>query len=197
MQSSTHYLTRITLPIVRARECGLTSDYHFHQALYHCFGSEQASQRCLFRTDTTPFGDLNVLLLSPTEPKPLLWGAWKSQPLAVDTLIQNNRIYHFQLAANVTRTEMGTGRRLPLKETDQQLAWLDRKGLLHGFKITEAFVDRTEIVKTPAKNAVHFVVHFKGLLACTDSDKLAAAFTTGIGRAKAFGCGMLSLKPVS
>lgn len=38
---------------------------------------------------------------------------------------------------------------------------------------------------------------FDGLLEVTDSDALRAALTTGVGRGKAYGCGLLTLAPIS
>lgn len=139
----------------------------------------------------------------PAQTKPLIATFANGQTLA------------FRLVANPTKKEKrggrDQGRRVALPDhldhagnelidvetpTPARL-WLDRKGQQHGFRIlyahTEAFwlgLDRRGIVK----NGIPFYgVRYDGLLQVTDSGALSAALAQGIGPAKAFGFGLLSI----
>ena len=55
-----------------------------------------------------------------------------------------------------------------------------------------------EIQEANKKHETHFLaVQFDGVLQVTDPDKLVAAVETGIGSAKGFGFGLLSLAPAA
>jgi CRISPR system Cascade subunit CasE len=117
--------------------------------------------------------------------------------------------------------EKNASKRIGLYTEDEQLAWLVRKGEQHGFRVLQAQVSRDgkikdeKKVKRPDTNAdapsvaeedksdlpkdVYKLellsVQFDGILQVTDPNKLVAAVETGIGSAKGFGFGLLSLAP--
>lgn len=99
----------------------------------------------------------------------------------------------------------------------EQLAWLKHQGERHGFAIIplpsgpewfDPFGDepeaRAEVRITPLNHLIghkpaqerpveHFGVDFKGLLRVTDPEQFTQAITEGIGPAKGFGFGLLSV----
>jgi CRISPR system Cascade subunit CasE len=99
------------------------------------------------------------------------------------------------------------GVRLGLAKEEDQRAWLARKGTQHGFRVLSLLVvpeglqkGQQPIVSTAGakreRNALsHLAVRFEGLLQVADPTLLAEALRTGIGSAKGFGFGLLSLAP--
>jgi CRISPR system Cascade subunit CasE len=105
------------------------------------------------------------------------------------------------------------GRRLALLTEEEQVAWLLHKGDQAGFRIPGGWVTgtegrrvanfRVEVIREglvrcgkEGHSAGRFYsVRFEGLLEVTDPEKLRSAVADGIGTAKGFGFGLLSLAP--
>ena len=60
-------------------------------------------------------------------------------------------------------------------------------------ELQQAYLDRADRALASARRAIEFGVRFNGLLQVTDPEKLMQAVRNGIGPAKAFGFGLLSL----
>ena len=113
----------------------------------------------------------------------------------------------------------GTGPRVALLTPDEQVDWLVRQGERHGFALVPqartwrsgtsdggpeppAYVLTTASVETggarrrgsDTRRLVHNAVTFDGELVVTDADQFRRAIRGGIGPAKAYGFGLLSLR---
>ena len=88
--------------------------------------------------------------------------------------------------------------RVPLIEPEQQRAWLCRK--LADIAELETLLINPQLPlffnKKGRQRGKIQPVRFDGVLTVSDPDKMLAVLTRGIGPAKSFGCGMLSLAPV-
>jgi CRISPR system Cascade subunit CasE len=139
------------------------------------------------------FGDFAVLA-SPVRQKTL------SLELAAGDVLR------FRLRANPTkRLSAGSpgkkvdGPRVGLFKEVEERAWLERKASSAGF--TPLAVDVRPLStmvshKNPAKDRArqsHLAVQFEGRLEVTDPGRLEEALRCGIGSAKAYGFGLLSL----
>lgn len=200
------YLYRVTLdPRGHQARRDLGDAYEMHRTLTRAFAADthQPPQRFLWRLesgpdgwqqpqllvqsacagDWTPIQQLPNYLKKPVETKtfdPVLW-------------LQNRERCRFRLLANPTVTHQG--KRFGLHAETDQIAWLARQGERHGFRPEVAMVVGTEKLSTRKGERPITIVRtrFEGHLVITDSDALAAALANGIGPAKAFGCGLLSL----
>lgn len=123
------------------------------------------------------------------------------------------QLLHFRLRANPTRklsnrrTDTKHGVRVGLYTEEEQLAWLARKGEEGGFSVVSCHVvpegkvygkktDPEKLDKDgkPKKHDMqHLAVRFDGVLQVTDPEALLGTVRRGIGSAKAFGFGLLSL----
>jgi CRISPR system Cascade subunit CasE len=116
--------------------------------------------------------------------------------------LHNGQFLAFRLLANPTKRlskSLAQGRekskRVELYKLDEQLAWLNRKAEAHGFQVVSAIPNRQQKM-SDAHHALTFLsVQFDGSLVITDAARLSEAVHNGIGSAKAFGCGLLSLAP--
>lgn len=219
------YLTRMTLnPARRGTQKLLGSPQAMHAAVLSGFPDPIAPDqegRVLWRTDPRSDAPGAVLwMVSPTRPDlthlveqagwPSLGGGWESrsyQPL-LDRLA-NGQEWAFRLTANPirrSRPEGGTGRGIVTGHVtaDQQLAWLLRQAAPAGFAVKttpggEPAVSvserRTARFRREASRVSITQARFDGLLTVEDAQVLTRTLLRGFGRAKAYGCGLLTLAP--
>lgn len=216
------YLSKLILnPRCREARRDAAAPYELHRTLSRAFatppGTEyRAAHGVLFRLE--PFSHATalptVLVQSATEP------AWNELPeeylyqrqapelKRVEPVFSVDQPLQFRLVGNPTRKQKREGHRqgrrvalLGVAESDDLTparAWLARKGEQHGFRVLYATTDDFWLGVgrdgRVAKNALPlYGVRFDGLLQVTEPDRLSAALRTGIGPAKAFGFGLLSV----
>lgn len=75
--------------------------------------------------------------------------------------------------------------------------WINARAALHGFELGDFRVDAYEKHNAERRNIRFSTVEFSGNLVVTDEQLFRKALLTGIGHAKAFGCGMLLVKKIS
>lgn len=128
--------------------------------------------------------------------------------------IQPGRKLAFRLVANPTRSihtdgmpgQRGRGKRVPHRKPEKQIEWLTRQGERHGFVIPTAANGRADVApsstptlrgnKNDNKHPITVeAVRYDGHLIITDPDAFVNALRNGVGRAKAFGCGLITLAP--
>jgi len=126
-------------------------------------------------------------------------------------------VFAFRLRANPTRrvgadqANTLAGKRVGVFGEEAQLAWLERKGTDAGFSLmtVQAHPDVADVraqpsgtiagrrasggVGTPAHRMSFFAVLYEGTLRVDDPEALRGAIREGIGSAKAYGFGLLSL----
>ncbi|MBA2290567.1 MAG: type I-E CRISPR-associated protein Cas6/Cse3/CasE [Chloroflexia bacterium] len=129
--------------------------------------------------------------------------AIKTIEAQIDALEPGTRL-RFRLRANPTRKIRSernpkNGTRAPVM-ADNLERWLARKGIDHGFQVIDAswrFDPTTGKLqygnKSTGSRMTHHAVLFEGSLVVTDTRELSAAVRHGIGPAKAYGFGLLSL----
>jgi CRISPR system Cascade subunit CasE len=149
------------------------------------------------------------------------WLATRPQERQFDPAFCSGQRLRFRLRANPTRRAGKShlepafiGKRIPVIDTDGQFAWLARKADSGGFRlvgpggsgdaappdVTTSHADTVRSRKRGPDGGKpvtidHYAVLFDGRLEVTDADRLAQTLAQGIGPAKAFGCGLLSLAP--
>ncbi len=145
--------------------------------------------------------------------------AWKAIDGVLDG-IREGMALRFRLRANPTRkidTKSGpdgrrrNGRRVELRGEEQWQRWLTQKAQAHGFRLLAAhgraeppsthlvpegkFQGRRHDARGPATMTFASVV-FDGALVVTDAVRFRQALEQGIGPAKAYGFGLLSVAPL-
>lgn len=223
------FLHRIHLdPRCREARRDLSDPYQLHSTLCRAFSTPD--KKChegefLWRLEpeTDPAGCPRILVQSKSIPN---WTGvsvqgWLANAdsaidlkvrLKLDSLKAGQR-FRFRLRANpcVTRD----GKRLGLLRTDEQEAWLERKGKQHGFSLpqlasfdfSEAPQDRIDVRisqeqmlrgKQHTGNGIRiYSVLYDGILMVTEPDNFRAALQTGIGHGKAMGLGLMSVAPMA
>lgn len=148
----------------------------------------------------------------------------QSQVRVLDPLLETvkpGRRFAFRLVAVPLRNIPGEpdengnrprGRKVAMRDPDDQISWIIRRGERHGFVIPAGAHGDPNVAPSPCppvrghkpeepgKKVGRVTVNptrFDGQLVVTDVDALTAALCDGIGPAKAYGCGLLSLFPIS
>lgn len=215
------WLTRI-IPNPRSPEArrDLTSRQaamNLHHRLMSLFPSDagpdpRARFGVLFRLDDTPAGP-HILLQSTHQPDlnrlPHAYGTSQTHPL--DPLLHALKpglTIRYRCAANPVRKPGATTRSLynlpavvPLTGTHADTWWTRQAttaGLsnltVHSHPLDTAHATRTQNSKPP-QHIRHARTRFDGSATITDPDLLRQKITEGIGRGKAYGCGLLSIAP--
>ncbi|GAA4607764.1 type I-E CRISPR-associated protein Cas6/Cse3/CasE [Actinoallomurus liliacearum] len=120
----------------------------------------------------------------------------------------------FRLTANATRTihpggtpgQRKNGKRVAHRDPRAQVAWLARQGERHGFVLPLAANGQPDVVpsprpvlqgrqkKGPDRHTIRIeAIRFDGRLVITDRDAFLHALQYGIGKGRAYGCGLISL----
>jgi CRISPR system Cascade subunit CasE len=201
------YLTRLALnPRCREVRQDLADSHELHCALLQAFPSAAADGpgRVLYRVEP-PRGEPCFVVLVQSElapdwsrlkvPADYLLGPPAVKPF--DPVFTSGQRLCFRLRANPTVKR--DGKRRPLLDEREQRAWLDRKGAEGGFRVVRAEVSPEgaacghKSVPGATLTLTHHAVRFDGVLTVTDPGQLRRTVADGLGPAKGFGFGLLSL----
>lgn len=180
--------------------------YQWHRALWQLFpGRPDVGRDFLFRIERGAPGSAQVLLQSAEGPVVAVEGVRVLASKAFEPILVAGQVLRFHLVANPIKTIRDVqGRldrrgepkacRVPLISEEQQRDWLCRK--LSG-------AAQVEQLQAMARPALYFrrqgiagkivPVAFDGVLVVRDPARLRLLVEGGIGPAKSFGCGLLSL----
>ena len=167
-------------------------DYHAY--IESAFPAEQllgVRKRHLWRLDGT-----TILLASEDEPDKEALGKYgkvttKSYNRFLDD-ISAKRPYQFKLVANPLQMDI-KNRRIPCHGNNERLEWLEKQGKRYGFKVIQAQVIGYKENKIRKHGFTVKSVTFEGILQITDTKKFKQALVQGIGREKAYGCGLMTI----
>lgn len=204
------YLSKLVLnpsPAARTVQRDLASPYELHRSMMRAFSykGKDAPGRVLFRLEPYRASESPVVLVqSEDEPD---WSGIKSDPhylLSVDTkpyspeLFESQKLW-FRLRANPTVKR--DGKRHGLVGYASQVEWLERKAEISGFHPVDVTIRKCikyiSVVERGGmrRKETHLGVDYEGVLEVTSPEKLLASIAKGIGPAKGYGFGLLSIAP--
>lgn len=185
--------------------------YEIHRALWKLFPEDAEAERdFLFRVGQSDRNKAEVLLQSLRKPEQYIETArilgCKEYPL---TLHEGRQLRFFLVANPIKMINDEGGRknisgeskkcRVPLVKEDDQRAWIERKfqevAQLENLVIDPVFPLRFRKSKENRTGKIQ-QVSYQGVLSIQDPVGMMSLIRTGIGPAKAFGCGLLSLARV-
>jgi len=203
------YLTKLTLDQrgSQARR-DLGDAYEMHRTLVRAFVSNAQSNppRFLWRLETPVSSPQNPTVLIQSQAR-ADWAVLDRLPnylhrtaetkiVDLTRLVQPKHRYRFRLVANPTVSR--EGKRLALLQQDEQRAWVKRQGERFGFVIQSLIVSPLDLLNSNPKGKAPICIQrvcFEGLLEVREEPVFMQALVSGIGPAKAFGCGLLSVAP--
>lgn len=187
----------------------------FHNWVEQCFPDEfdnNSRSRKLWRIDKIQ-GKYYLLLLSEKAPdlaKLEMYGkkgsaASKDYKRYLDSLYEGQRL-RFRVTLNpiVSRSEDGNNKRgtvYPLIKEVDQLNFLLQRSEKNGFILdtNDYYLLKSEFETLKKKNKQEVKVvkaEFQGELVISDKNKFIETLTKGIGKKKAYGCGLMTVVPV-
>ncbi|GEA81733.1 type I-E CRISPR-associated protein Cas6/Cse3/CasE [Cellulomonas uda] len=185
-------------------------------------GARSGASRVLWRLDAENAGRTFLYVVSPDRPdfahlaEQAGWpsldrGASKDYQAFLSAVTTGQR-WAFRLTANPTRYHRsGEGqraRRVAHVTAEYQEAWLLERAEACGFRLVGADTAGSRALAVTRRDVRQFerrgsakpvtiaVAQFDGVLDVIDADALRSALTTGVGPAKAYGCGLLTLAPL-
>lgn len=210
------FLSRVTLDLQKRETLNLLSSPSRIHGIIEASLSSSERKRNLWRVDQ--IGDERVLLILSEEVPNLkdldksfgLRKSFETSYKVRDYDILLNRLelgqnWRFRLTANPVKsispgsnTIGKRGKVVAHVTTEQQKNWLLDKSKDLGFELKS---DDFEVVSTSwkkfKKSGQHLITlkqaSFEGTLVITDPDKFKLTLTHGIGREKAYGCGLLTI----
>ena len=204
-------LTGVTLTLVPLSHPSLRRVHHWddqealHKAVMGLFPStipgdpeqRRAKNGILHRYDTPAHGPARLLIQHSTPLRP---------GLATDTALMHTQLQpllvnlhvgtgtRFRVVLNAVRSQTRSHRRVPITDLDDLVTW----GLQ---RLTAAGLDMIQLVDQPRTTlgttgkSPLWTAQYDGHARITDPDTTRRALLNGLGRAKAYGCGLLSLAP--
>lgn len=149
---------------------------------------QKAPQQILLQSLTRPMANKRKLLML-------------SQPKKVALQIRSGQMLRFMIRANPTKRikeENKTGNqgrvRVPIIDEDEMNKWLQRQ-LKNAAIIHEIMINGQNIMyfRKGTDTGKIVAITYSGLLEIKNEKKLLSIIEKGVGPAKAFGCGLLSL----
>lgn len=189
----------------------ITDAYSLHRVVYSLYEdvrdiaakSSSTSSGILYADQGGDHRVRRVLMLADRAPASLVdgqHGEVHSKPIP-DGFLQHAR-YRFKVIINPTRRDNVSRKLIPVRERDGVADWfLQRAEQSWGFRASgeRLQVDRIEVLQFSNKHKAPVTIaqaHVQGTLCVHDELKFQKSFTSGIGRARAYGCGLLQIVPI-
>ncbi|MCG9063933.1 type I-E CRISPR-associated protein Cas6/Cse3/CasE [Laribacter hongkongensis] len=190
----------------------LSDPYSLHRVVYSLFPDVRSDAgKLASEASGIQFADLGgdvrgrkVLLLSDRAPAANVdgrHGEVNSRPLPAGFL--DHQMYRFRIVINPTRRDNVSKKLLPVKGREAIADWfMTRAETSWGFIADPAAlqVERVEVLrfKEKAQRDVTLAqAHITGVLRVADADTFRQSVARGIGRGRAFGCGLLQIVPIT
>ncbi|GHU05196.1 type I-E CRISPR-associated protein Cas6/Cse3/CasE [Alphaproteobacteria bacterium] len=186
----------------------ITDLYSLHRVVYSLYDNvrgedaQNQSSGILFYASSTSQGR-RILMLSNREPALHVdgqHGEVRSKPIP-SSFLEYDR-YRFKVLINPTRRNNASGKVLPVKGREAIGQWFcERAEASWGFQADaeRLQIDAVDVLRFTDKNRHPVTLaqaHLQGLLSVTDRGSFQRSFGQGIGRARAFGCGLLQIVPL-
>lgn len=190
----------------------ITDPYSVHRVVYSLFedirsdvakSGSQASG-ILFADQGGDFNSRKILMLSDRPPAESIdgqYGQVLSKPIA-ESFLDHPR-YRFKVIVNPTRRDSASSRLMPVKGREMIAEWFCQRATQSwGFEVSREHlqVDRVEVLRFQDKKLNPITLtqaHLQGLLQVVDRVQFRESFARGIGRGRAFGCGLLQIVPIA
>lgn len=206
MVASVLHLDRRSVKALR-----ITDAYSLHRVVYSLFEDirdEQEKQASttsgiLYADQGGDYKARKILMLSNRQPVARVdgqYGEVQSKTISESFLAHDQ--YRFKVIVNPTRRDNASRKLVPVRGRDLVAPWFAERALASwGFEASARHlqVDKIDVLQFKDKAQRPVTVgqaYVQGLLRVTDRDRFVASFEQGIGRARAFGCGLLQIVPL-
>ena len=195
------YLSAYRLSRTDSRHLRLTDCYSVHRVVYDLFDpvrseGEQTHSGILYVDKGEDRQERLVLILCNRLPKTPAYGKVETRTLERSHL--DFSTYRFEIVVNPARRNNQTRKIVPVRGRAAIARWFMDKAPAWGFAVPELSLQVAEITvdRFKAKEAVTLgKARLTGMLHVTDRQRFVQSVCQGIGRGRAFGCGLLQIVP--
>lgn len=206
MVASVLHLDRRSVKALR-----ITDAYSLHRLVYSLYPDIRDEEQKLA---STPSGILyadqggdyhgrKILMLSNREPRTTvdgLHGDVVSKPIPDNFL--DHEHYQFKVIVNPTRRDSSSRKLVAVRGREDVAQWfIERAMASWGFEVParQLQVNNIEVLRFKDKNQRKVTIgqaYVQGVMRVTNESRFTDSFTRGIGRGRAYGCGLLQIVPV-
>ena len=205
------YASALHLDRTAVKALKITDMYSLHRVVYSLFPdvrSEHEKQShiqsgIVYADHGGDFHGRKVLMVSDRQPATHVDGQYGeviSKPIA-DSFLSYSR-YRFKVQVNPVRKEKQTGKRVAVTGRADIAQWfLHRASTSWGFDVDPQTlqIDTIDVQQFNDKEGRKITLgkaHIQGMLTVSDQQQFRNSFKNGIGKGRAFGCGLLQIVPV-
>lgn len=185
----------------------ITDDYSVHRIVYGLFEDvrgesdkqEGASSGILYADKGGNSRQRQILFLANRAPGMPEAGSIRTKEIPESFL--RHEQYRFEVIVNPTKRNAASRRLIPIREKENIREWFMSKAASSwGFEVDAASLDipGVRVSRFEKKgNAVTLSrATIRGVLTVTNQKSFVKSFNEGIGRGRAFGCGLLQIVPI-
>lgn len=193
------------------RALRITDAYSLHRVVYSLYedvrDAEQkqasAASGILYADQGGDARGRKILMLANREPMEAVngqHGEVYSKPIPAGFLDYEQ--YRFKVIINPTRRDNVSRKLIAVRGREEVAQWfVERAKNSWGFEVAprQLQIDKIEVLQFKDKQKRDITIgqaHVQGLLRITDKEQFLRSFAQGIGRARAYGCGLLQIVPV-
>ena len=189
----------------------ITVPYSLHRVVYSLYEDvRNPEQKIASQTSGIQFADQGgdfsgrrILIMANRRPADCIDGQYgQVQSKAIPDDFLDHTRYRFKVIVNPTRRNSTSRKLLPVKGREAISQWfIERAAQSWGFAVSaeHSQVDKVEVLRFNDKHQNPVTIcqgHVQGQFSITDREQFRNSFTQGIGRARAFGCGLLQIVPL-
>ena len=189
----------------------ITDAYSLHRVVYSLYADVRDTESkvgskpsgILYADQGGDYHGRRILLLadrSPAEAVEGQYGQVLSKPIPEHFL--EHSLYRFKVIVNPTRRDSASRKLIPVRGREAIAQWfIERAEQSWGFSVPpeQLQVDKIDVQRFNDKHQRPVTIaqaHVKGLLTVVDPQRFNISFTQGVGRGRAYGCGLLQIVPV-
>jgi CRISPR system Cascade subunit CasE len=188
------------------KELKITDAYSLHRVVYDLFNDVRSMEEkqtsvpsgILYADKGGDFHGRKILMLSDRKPNEPKYGKLSECiTIADDFLAYEN--YRFEVVINPTKRENQSRKIIALRKREDIATWFIEKSPQWGFEVSSKHLEVREIEVKRFEKGGQTVTQGQakiiGRLTVMDKIKFVQSFQNGIGRGRAFGCGLLQIVP--
>ncbi len=190
-------LTRKDIQELRRRNKTVDA-YTIHKVIYSLFPG--AVRNFLYCDQGGNIHARNILIISETMPQTPESETIEIKSKEIPESFLNYTLYAFQVKLNpVTSQSRKKNRRAVIGQAELR-KWFLAETKKWGFEVSGANLEISgtgvENIEKTERTITYNTAVFKGVLRVTDPDRFRASFRGGLGRGRAFGYGLLQIRPL-
>lgn len=186
----------------------ITDEYSLHRVVYDLFEDVRSEEEkraskasgILYADKGGDFSHRQILFLASRMPQQPQHGELGKLIPIPDDFLQHER-YRFEVTVNPTKREKASKRLVPIRGREAVAEWFMAKAPdAWGFSVDSSSLQVLKLTVREFDKQGHAVTQgqasLQGVLTVTDRSRFITSFQQGIGRGRAFGCGLLQIVPM-